>query len=200
LDMDGVLVPFNAQGVVPGLLGQLKRIHDTTGCKVVLSSAWRIFKSSVALVNQHLQSAEIHPLIGETPQLGVERSQEVITWMETHEENRQVQLKRLLVTSQETGLSAELLELTLTEIEEINGEEITHWVAVDDMNLSMYNSKSGYSMRGHFVHTDSNVGLVADRADLAIRILTDTLTEEDHVLDRKLHADVHAEFEAKEKL
>lgn len=200
LDMDGVLVPFSSHGVEPKLLAQLKRIHDATGCKVVLSSAWRVFKSSTEVVNQHLISAQIHPLIGQTPQLSMERSKEIVTWMETHEEVRQTKLVRLLATSQEEGQSEEVRQLVLAELEEVRAEEITHWVAVDDMNLSIFSSKSSYAMRGHFVHTDSMAGLVEDRADLAIRILTDALTEEDRAHDKKVHAGIHTEFEATDAL
>lgn len=180
LDMDGVLVPFRgSNGIDLSLVKQLKRIHDVTNCKIVLSSSWRIFKSSVLLVDQTLVTAGIPLLIGQTPQLGIDRSKEIGIWLRDYEKSRQEKLKPLRLQIERDSVSEELLELTKEEIKEIEEEEITHWVAVDGMPLQHSRSDWGKMMKGHFVHTDCDIGMVEERADLAIKILMGEVRRED---------------------
>jgi len=189
LDIDGVLVPFDAEGgICEEQLLQLKRIHDSTGCKIVLSSSWRAFKSRVKQVNDHLVRVGIPALIGQTPQLGIDRPKEIVTWLETHESDRVDRLARLT-----DGAIVENPEVS-REVEAVLGEKISHWVAIDDMELSSYDTKWGFAMRGHFVQTEIETGLLEEHANLAVRILNDGVTEEDRQRERELLQGLHQQF------
>mmetsp|Transcript_152859 Transcript_152859/g.488396 ORF Transcript_152859/g.488396 Transcript_152859/m.488396 type:complete len:686 (-) Transcript_152859:198-2255(-) len=49
--------------------------------------------------------------------------------------------------------------------------EVAHWVAIDDMDLEIRNSVHAWSMRGHFVRTDCDIGLTAALAEQAMAML-----------------------------
>jgi len=93
-------------------------------------------------------------------------------WLAEHEKTRSKRLEPLLARVENSSEhSEEILQLTRGEIEEIKDTEVTHWVAVDDMPLLHNRSSWGKAMKGHFVHTDCDIGFVVERANLAIQIL-----------------------------
>jgi len=50
--------------------------------------------------------------------------------------------------------------------------EVLHWIAIDDMDLYSDNTECARRLRGHFVHTNSNTGLIPKDKDEALRLIT----------------------------
>mmetsp|Transcript_21199 Transcript_21199/g.53550 ORF Transcript_21199/g.53550 Transcript_21199/m.53550 type:complete len:141 (-) Transcript_21199:262-684(-) len=48
---------------------------------------------------------------------------------------------------------------------------VLRWIAIDDMDLAAGPSKEASRLRGHFVHTSSNVGLTKKDAELAVNLM-----------------------------
>lgn len=48
---------------------------------------------------------------------------------------------------------------------------VLRWIAIDDMDLVAGPSKEATRLRGHFVHTSSNVGLTKKDAELAVNLM-----------------------------
>lgn len=190
LDIDGVLVPFDSTDISPGPLEQLRRIHEATSCQIVLSSSWRAFKPRIARINRCLKEIGLPPLIDKTPQLGLDRPKEIVTWLENHEADRAFRAAKLTEKLKANPDHRRLQR----ELEEVGAEKVTHWVALDDMELSSFDSRWGHAMRGHFVLTELDVGLEEPQADLAIRILSGARTEEDCAKERKELEGRHLEF------
>lgn len=50
--------------------------------------------------------------------------------------------------------------------------EVTRWIAIDDIDLQSDSTEWARRLRGHFVHTNPNTGLVPADADLALRLMS----------------------------
>jgi hypothetical protein len=125
LDIDGVLnCVTTAQrhggfvGIDPTLAAQVKHIIAATGCKVVLSSTWRLTRRSYDEV-----VANVCPLVGSTPDHygTTDRGCEVQAWLDKHPEVAEVYAilddntdfhtgQPLFKTSVTTGITPEIAE------------------------------------------------------------------------------------------
>lgn len=111
LDVDGVLVHsgslargrasgepggssfFHAATVDPDCALRLKRILDTTGAKIVVSSVWRRFDAQMIGLHRAILNAgypngrAVRALFaGSTPHLGEDRPAEIAAWLAAHPE------------------------------------------------------------------------------------------------------------------
>jgi len=94
LDVDGVLHPYSARDneehqFRQDCMQRLKRIVDETGCKVVLSSAWRHSARDTAIVNRQLERYDIEPVIS-TTRIGDDefhRHDDILEWVERNPTN-----------------------------------------------------------------------------------------------------------------
>lgn len=72
-------------------------------------------------------------------------------------------------------LSAELQRYIPREVEICEWldrhPEVTRWIAIDDMDLQSDTTEWAQRMRGHFVHTNPNTGLVPADAEQALRLM-----------------------------
>lgn len=50
--------------------------------------------------------------------------------------------------------------------------EVTRWIAIDDMDLQSDSTEWAHRLRGHFVHTNPNTGLIPADAELALRLIS----------------------------
>lgn len=157
LDIDGVLLPFGgddeyytsefSRTAVAELDRILRAVPDA---EIVLSSTWRCGDGQRVAIRQ-LQKMS-------TGKLG-QMTEFRYTTSEIKHDIRQWEI-------------AEWLDLAPTR-----GILVTHWVAIDDEELVAFTDKKhpnaprSDTFRGHVVKTDSAVGLTAEGADLAIRIL-----------------------------
>ncbi|MCR9162889.1 MAG: HAD domain-containing protein [Nannocystaceae bacterium] len=79
LDIDGVLNVVGAADTERAV-AQLRRVVSTTGCHIVLSSAWRLFKRPFKAIRERFGFAG--PFIGCTPDLkGQPRGLEIAAWL-----------------------------------------------------------------------------------------------------------------------
>lgn len=150
LDVDGVLnngsTPWDEYhtGLDSKLLKYLKLIVLKTGCKIVLSTTWRLnVDAKRILLSAFKTRMDLDPaavVLGQTKSLkrhGMHRTNEIEHFLRA---NR----RRIHVVS---------------------------WCALDDLKLDSYDAHSKQFMRGHFVRTDRRTGLSPQNALSAIDIL-----------------------------
>jgi len=150
LDVDGVLnrpsTPWDDvhTGLDSKLLKYLKLIVLKTGCKIVLSTTWRLNPDTKRILLSAFKTRmDLDPatvVLGQTKSLkrhGLHRTNEIEHFLRA---NR----RRVHVVS---------------------------WCALDDLKLNAYDAHSKQFMRGHFVRTDRRTGLSPQNALSAIDIL-----------------------------
>jgi len=143
LDVDGVLngKNYGYGGVDDSLLALLKTIIEETGCKVVLSTTWRLNQSARATLLHFMKArADINVediIIGDTPSLkGKQRAFEI-----------------------ESFLHSEWF---------VSRYAVTAWVAVDDLPLNTHHPAF---MKDHFIRTNYRTGITPADAFGAVHIL-----------------------------
>lgn len=150
LDVDGVLNNPSTKwdeyhcGIDDELLKYLKFIVMRSGCKIVLSTTWRLSENAKAVLMHTLKTrADLNIddlVIGQTPSLkkhGGHRTHEIAAYLRANE-------YRFNVVS---------------------------WCAVDDLSLHKYDEFSRQFMRGHFVRTDKRIGITAENVMQCIAAL-----------------------------
>jgi len=150
LDVDGVLNNPATKwddyhcGIDDELLKYLKCIVMRSGCKIVLSTTWRLSENAKAVLLHSLKTrADLNIddlVIGQTPSLkkrGGHRTHEIAAYLRANEH-------RFNVVS---------------------------WCAVDDLSLHKFDGFSRQFMRGHFVRTDKRTGLSPENAVQCIAAL-----------------------------
>lgn len=133
LDVDGVLnyagCPYFMKGtkmlgVDPKLVAIVRRIVRDTGCKVVLSSSWRLYKPDREYIKKKIDFIDITP-----DKRGLtDRGCEVIAWMDEHPEvtvhailddNSDFHKEQpLFLTKWDTGITPEIAQQV---IDHLNG-------------------------------------------------------------------------------
>jgi HAD domain in Swiss Army Knife RNA repair proteins len=112
---------------------------------IVLSTSWRVLEHSRMVVLRVLKESGItprFPVIGDTPQLPSQsRADEILNWVSTHSRARRALCPRLPALK---------------------------FVAVDDLDLHC--GGSGLQEQ-HFVHTEFNIGIDAERETAIVRAL-----------------------------
>lgn len=143
LDVDGVLngENYGYGGVDDSLLFLLKTIIDSTQCKIVLSTTWRLNQSARATLLHFMKArADINVediIIGDTPSLkGKKRAFEIETFLNSEEFQSQYYC--------------------------------TKWCAIDDLAL---NQQYPLFMRNHFVRTNYRTGITSSDAYHVVQIL-----------------------------
>lgn len=148
LDIDGVLNTLpsstesstNPSHYFPQIrLKRLKNIIDSTNCKIVLSSSWRLRDFSKKTLWEKFESIGIDVktcYIGDTPSIKKARAFQIETY--------------------------------LNEIK--SKYEISHWCAVDDMELDS-TQQTAQIMKDHFVKTEIATGLTDAKMNEIISIL-----------------------------
>ncbi|KZX09874.1 HAD domain-containing protein [Methanobrevibacter filiformis] len=121
---------------------ELKRIIDSTGAKIVVSSDWRTYRPPEMMKDLLTMHGLGKYVIGITPWKSIdEREEEAVKGIERSY----------------SGRSGEILEYI-----RIHQDEIENYVAIDDINLSD-------DLEGHFVWTSPK--LTKKEADKCIKIL-----------------------------
>lgn len=91
LDCDGVVSPLSGKLFDPTRMALLKKIIDATGAKIVLSTSWRATDFGRNEVGKHLVLNSLPMFIDITPDFhGRSRSQEILDWLQRHEEQLDV--------------------------------------------------------------------------------------------------------------
>ena len=126
LDIDGVLnsaFAINEQrrgdAIDRGMVERVNQIVDATGCKIVISSTWRLYQKPEKLTAL-LYGYGLRPVvIDRTPELDIEdfnRGDEINTWLKNHPEvthfvilddNDDSAMRNLVQTTFKHGLQAE---------------------------------------------------------------------------------------------
>jgi len=145
LDVDGVLngEHYGYGGVDDSLLFLLKTIIDETGCKIVLSTTWRLNQSARATLLHFMKArADINVediIIGDTPSLkGKKRAFEIESFLQSDEFQRHY--------------------------------VATTWCAVDDLPLAQQHPTF---MEEHFIRTNYRTGITPKDAVRAVAILNE---------------------------
>jgi len=145
LDVDGVLngEHYGYGGVDDSLLFLLKTIIDETGCKIVLSTTWRLNQSARATLLHFMKArADINVediIIGDTPSLkGKKRAFEIESFLKSDDFQRHY--------------------------------VATKWCAVDDLPLQQQYPQF---MENHFIRTNYRTGITAQDAVRAVSILNE---------------------------
>jgi len=140
LDVDGVLNNPHTRwgdqcGIDDEMLKYLKFIVVRTGCKIVLSTTWRLSEDAKTVLLHTLKvRGDMNPddlVIGQTPSLkkqGGHRTHEIAEYLRAN-------AYRFNVVS---------------------------WCAVDDLSLHKYDDFSRHFMDGHFVRTDKMLGMTPE--------------------------------------
>lgn len=152
LDVDGVLngENYGYQGINSNLLYLLKAILDETGCKIVLSSTWRLNGNARRLLLHSMKAiADINVddiIIGDTPSCRCKG---------------------------QSGKSTRATEIGKYLDSEAFQSEYTcsHWVALDDLALLKQDENL---MRDHFVRTNYRTGMTQSDCFHAIQILNES--------------------------
>ena len=162
LDVDGVL---NASGT-PGFdlleeafMLRLGNIFQVTGCKIVLSSMWRL--------DEQLKET----LFQEMSYIGIPMSLDM-------EEEPNVYMGDTLDyvgCSEDCRFAGERSEEIIDTLYQIRDSyNVTHWAAVDDMKLGTdMKLQVIHGFEDHFCHTDEAKGLTEENMDRIIAILSD---------------------------
>jgi len=152
LDVDGVInnpntawnADISGRGIEDELLEYIKFIVQSTGCKIVLSTTWRLMDDAKAVLLHSLKTRcdlDVDDVvIGQTPslkQVGGHRTHEIAEYI-------RVNSYRYNVVS---------------------------WCALDDMSLHKYDDFSRQFMAGHFVRTNKRTGLTEEKTVKCIRYL-----------------------------
>ena len=175
LDVDGVLNQYGNDEVESGdcsvdkvLVERLIDIVNKTGCKIVLSSNWRLDEESKielfgAIRKYSNDTMEIYCdvnkkqniYIGDTPDLDPEFDK-----------------------MEESARTEEILYVLENVINEKNGYKVTNWCVVDDLKLgAIYSSQTGKfsnvaGFNQHFCQTNPSQGLTKENMMKIIKILT----------------------------
>lgn len=150
LDVDGVLNNASTSwdeyhnGLDDQLLKYLKYIVEHTGCKIVLSTTWRLNANAKRILLHTLKTrADINSddvVIGQTLSLkanGLHRTHEIYHYLKYNEWRYNV----------------------------------VSWCALDDLALNKFDALSKQIMSGHFVRTNAKIGLSPHNALSCIAIL-----------------------------
>ena len=82
LDINGVMALRYSGSLEENCLIQLKRIHEETGCLIILASSWRSNPRRIAKVDSHFDQHGIPRLIGRTG-FKMHRGEEILEWINT---------------------------------------------------------------------------------------------------------------------
>lgn len=144
LDIDGVLHSlYGKEFFRPTCMHHLDRILRTSGASVVLSSTWRNVPKKYDMVNDMLRVRGLPVVFDVTKDLN---------------------------SKGDTGKKHVPREVEICEWLDRH-PEVQRWIAIDDMQLMNPETKEGQRMKGHFVRTNCNSGLITEDADLALRLL-----------------------------
>ncbi|EAN79505.1 uncharacterized protein TEOVI_000488900 [Trypanosoma equiperdum] len=166
LDVDGVLLPvprftFGGGDLSPQCVGYLLKIVDACGTAekvtIILSSTWRNFPAQVQRLNNFFAKTvgdAVPPIAGGTPN-GTPKVTVVSYYADDPSEQRLVrdrvdEIKRWINTNMREHPEA------------VGGR----WFAIDDMQLDV-----DERMRGHFLKTTTEIGLVEDDIERAREII-----------------------------
>eukprot|EP01121_Diplochlamys_sp_Union-15-3_P016181 TRINITY_DN545_c0_g1_i2.p1 TRINITY_DN545_c0_g1~~TRINITY_DN545_c0_g1_i2.p1 ORF type:complete len:161 (-),score=28.69 TRINITY_DN545_c0_g1_i2:150-596(-) len=137
LDIDGVLMLFNNRGVWnKDCLQQLKRIETETKARIVLSSNWKRSESNMERLKKEFSNYGISVPIDCTPELEYENC-----------------------------IAFSRCKEILKWLEDYP-HKVSHWVAVDDMDLSL-----NKEFETRFIRTGREIGLTSKKADELIALL-----------------------------
>ena len=184
VDVNGVFVIGHNHVILDKTVAELKRIHDETGCKIVLSSSWRSRESKIQQVNSAFRSHGLPVLIGRTG-FRYDRAEEILDFIRVWNQQKASQsldslrecsteiqelqknhssMVLLFASSYRKLLTHPVYFSDFLDSVDIN-EEIESWVAIDDEPTLKK------KIPNNFVMTDSLVGLDKQKADLVIKIL-----------------------------
>ena len=170
LDINGVLCLGYTGTLDQGALLELCRIHDATGCLIVLASSWRGSEKRIARVQEALRQFGIPALVGMTGHTG-DRGEEILAWVRAWNDAVSKGSMKLLDPPVETfgwrrektpEYSPALLEAATKK----RPERIAAWVSVDDEPALKRRIPQ------NLVMTNTQKGLTREDGDRAIMILS----------------------------
>ena len=171
LDIDGVL--NNAKSdiselfiIEKELLRILKKVIIVTNAVLVLSSTWRYTEETRTKVINFLKSEHIPSFISCTPNLGINRTDEIICWLQDNTDFNEGQLQDAVIETRTSTGEADLPHSLYTLKYQMH---VTHWIAIDDMDLT--EEGNVVHIVNRFIHVNKKVGLTEKDADLAIALL-----------------------------
>eukprot|EP00040_Diaphanoeca_grandis_P043919 m.269495 g.269495 ORF g.269495 m.269495 type:complete len:241 (+) comp84593_c0_seq1:386-1108(+) len=142
----------------PDLVANLKHIITQTNAKIVLSSTWRLIPETLEELRDVLKRHGLEA-IGSTQDLeGAmkgDRVDEIMLWNANYTHS--------IIHSDSPTTSSPLLTTPAQTICDIAAH--LAWVAIDDLDLCLMNTKMNAA---NFVHTDDHVGLTKEKAEEAI--------------------------------
>jgi hypothetical protein len=148
LDVDGVLHSLHGNDFfVEECMQTLKKIMHGSGASIVLSSTWRTREDQVGLLNRQLRSYGISEVVDQTKDF----AKGLHRFHRAREEEICEWLDR--------------------------HPEVQQWVVLDDLDLISADSEESIRLRGHFVKTESEVGLRYEHAAEAFECLCINPTE-----------------------
>ena len=95
LDVDGVLHAPNPRHAIQlfqaKCMGLLKEVCDRTGCKIVLSTSWRLQEEARTHLAAKLAQYGCPPFVSRTPSIAqFQRPREILAWVAKHQPKRWV--------------------------------------------------------------------------------------------------------------
>jgi hypothetical protein len=175
LDVDGVLNnldsdPSQLYVMEPELLKLLHDLLDAVPeCAIVLSSTWRLTPTSRAKVLEFFNRARLPTYISSTPNLGTNRVDEILCWLQDNTDFDEFGIQKLGLPTKLSKYEDGMLPLffnLLRSFSELPLAEyllprihITHFIAIDDMDLRKEPSKFTEYITPRFVHVDFKVCL-----------------------------------------
>ena len=161
LDVDGVLNSFKTlelDDVDKELVLRLGNIIQTTGCKIVLSTTWRLDAESKEKLFKAMREKAGIPVSSDMDK------QPNVYMGDTGE-----------CSSDTLNFEAMRSEEIMDSLNDIGSRyKVTHWAAVDDMKLGI-NCKLQVidGFEDHFCQTDGAEGMTKDNMDTIIAMLSD---------------------------
>lgn len=172
IDVDGVLnstLDNRQHPFVPELVERFARLCRETGATPVMSTAWRLKRESRRELMVQLLEHGVPMPLGCTPRIHGPRGNEVLWWLQQNTVN--------VFQDQDVGygeLREEEGEFTEAEYVLPARIRVRQFVVLDDRNFrtSVHGGHHRHLLvEGHFVHTDTRVGLTAEDAEEARLLL-----------------------------
>ncbi len=172
LDIDGVLNNSNSDisqlnVIEESLLIYLKKIIYKTNATIVLSSSWRMTEKTRNMVREAFQARNIPGFASITPNLGSNRLDEIICWLQDNTYYGSDTFKDISLSTRANTVTNEFNSLMCRMRKKMC---VTHWIAIDDMDLTKEGIHTAHLV-DHFVHVDKRTGLTDKDVDLAITLL-----------------------------
>lgn len=144
------------------------------GYALVLSSSWRYKEQTRAKLRQFFAAFGVPIYISCTPNFGRDRVDEILWWLATNSdyfEGKEGMCREILpvLSEEKSRFPEDLPESEYLLSKPLTG--VTHFIAIDDMNLAKEKSRFVHLVTPYFVHVDKKFGLSEKNVEHAIQLL-----------------------------